>query len=249
MTILIVGASGATGRLVVQQLLAQSTAENKTVRVIVRSKATLFETLPIETIHDSRLEITEDSLLNMTDSQLAAHVKDCRAVVSCLGHNLNLNGMFGQPRRLVTDAVRRLCNAIEATVPAVPVKFILMNTTGNQNSKAGEKVSIPQAIVVGLIRMLLPPHADNEEAAEYLQSRYGSNQNIIEWVTVRPDSLINEESVTKYDAYASPIRSAIFDAGKTSRINVAHFMSQLIINNGIWDKWKNQMPVIYNNSV
>jgi len=247
MTILIVGASGATGRLVVQQLLAQSTAENETVRVIVRSKAALSEILPIETIHDRRLEITEASLLNMTNSQLAAQVKGCRAVVSCLGHNLSLNGMLGQPRRLVTDAVRRLCNAIEATVQAMPVKFILMNTTGNQNSKAGEKVSIPQAIVVGLIRMLLPPHADNEEAAEYLQSRYGSNQNIIEWVTVRPDRLINKESVTEYDAYESPIRSAIFDAGKTSRINVAHFMSQLIINNGIWDKWKNQMPVIYNN--
>ncbi|WP_019025654.1 NAD(P)-dependent oxidoreductase [Colwellia piezophila] len=249
MTILVVGASGATGRLVVQQLLAQLPKENETVKIIVRSKAALSQVLPIETIQDSRLEITEGCLLNMTDSQLQSQVKGCRAVVSCLGHNLNFNGMFGRPRRLVTDAVQRLCHAIEATGPDVPIKFILMNTTGNQNLKAGEKVSMPQALVVGLIRMLLPPHADNEEAAGYLQSRYGCHQKTIEWVTVRPDSLINEESVTEYDVYASPVRSAIFDAGKTSRINVAHFMSQLIINNCTWNKWKTQMPVIYNNSI
>ena len=71
---------------------------------------------------------------------------------------------------------------------------------------------------------------------------------MIEWAAVRPDSLINEELVTEYDIYPSPIRSAIFDAGKTSRINVAHFMSRLIINDGIWQKWKGQMPVIYNAS-
>jgi hypothetical protein len=124
-----------------------------------------------------------------------------------------------------------------------------MNTTGNQNSKGGEKISIAQTVVVGLIRFLLPPHADNEEAARYLQSHYDCHHKIIEWVTVRPDSLIDEESVSEYGIYESPMRSAIFDAGKTSRINVAHFMSQLIINNCTWNKWKTQMPVIYNNSI
>jgi len=121
-----------------------------------------------------------------------------------------------------------------------------MNTTGNQNSQSGEKVSTAQALVIGLIRLLLPPHADNEAAAKYLQSSYGKDQNRIEWVSVRPDALTNELSVTEYDVHVSPIRSAIFDSGKTSRINVAHFMSQLINNHEIWNKWKTQMPVIYN---
>ncbi|MFT5976107.1 MAG: hypothetical protein ACI9YO_002289, partial [Gammaproteobacteria bacterium] len=56
--------------------------------------------------------------------------------------------------------------------------------------------------------------------------------------------------VTEYKAYPSPIRSAIFDAGKTSRINVANFMSRLIldpdIEQGIWKQWMRQMPVVYN---
>ena len=238
MTTLVVGATGATGRLLVEQLLAQGGK----VKVIVRSIDGLPDTLK----KNDQLMITESGLLDMTDAELVEQVQGCSAVVSCLGHNLTLKGMFGHPRRLVTHAVQRLCSAIEKTTPAAPVKFILMNTSGNQNKQAGEKVSTAQSFMVGLIRFLLPPHADNELAAEYLQVNVGINQKMIEWVAVRPDSLIDQESVTEYNAYASPVRSAIFDAGKTSRINVAHFMSGLIVNDATWNKWKGQMPVIYN---
>lgn len=241
MTTLVVGASGATGRLLVEQLLAQG----ELVKIIVRS----IDSLPDSIKQNAQIVITECSLLDMTDTALKEHVQGCHAVVSCLGHTLSFDGMFGHPRRLVTNAVQRLCHAIEATAPEIPVKFILMNTTGNQNDHAGEKVSIPQRLVVGLLRWLLPPHADNEDAARYLQSRFGSHQQMIEWVAVRPDALINEGSVTEYDVYISPIRSAIFDAGKTSRINVAHFMSQLVVSNCTWNKWKAQMPVIYNRAI
>jgi NAD(P)-dependent dehydrogenase (short-subunit alcohol dehydrogenase family) len=241
MTTLVVGASGATGRLLVEQLLVQGDK----VKIIVRS----VDGLPDVLRRNNQLTITEASLLDMTDAELLAHVQGCRAVVSCLGHNLTFKGMFGHPRRLVTDAVQRLCDAIEKTAPDAPVKLILMNTTGNQNKRAGEKVSTAQSFVIGLIRLLLPPHADNEVAAGYLQSGFGANQEVIEWVAVRPDSLIDQESVTEYDTYASPIRSAIFDAGKTSRINVAHFMSQLITNDETWTEWKRQMPVIYNTAL
>ncbi len=238
MTTLVVGASGATGRLLVEQLLEQG----EKVKIIVRS----VDSLPALLIQNDQLSVTEASLLDMTDSELLKQVEGCHAVASCLGHNLTFQGMFGHPRRLVTNGVERLCRAIEKSRPDTPVKFILMNTTGNQNTQSGETVSVAQSVVIGLIRHLLPAHADNEKAAAYLQSNIAANQNMIEWVAVRPDSLINNELVTEYDVYPSPIRSAIFDAGKTSRINVAHFMSQLIINDRTWRKWKGQMPVIYN---
>ena len=70
----------------------------------------------------------------------------------------------------------------------------------------------------------------------------------IEWVAVRPDNLINEENVTEYSLHTSPIRSALFNPGKTSRINVGHFMTRLITDDIIWNKWKGQMPVIYNDT-
>ena len=64
--------------------------------------------------------------------------------------------------------------------------------------------------------------------------------------TVRPDNLINADEVTEYEVHPSPIRSAIFKAGKTSRINVAHFMAELITDENTWAKWWGQMPVVYN---
>ena len=63
---------------------------------------------------------------------------------------------------------------------------------------------------------------------------------------VRPDRLINENEVTPYEIHPSPTPSAIFDAGKISRINVAHFMANLIGNDDLWYKWNGQMPVMYN---
>ncbi len=240
MTTLVVGANGATGCLLVRQLLTKG----EPVKAIVRS----MDSLPDILRQHYKLVVTESSVLDMTDAELQEQVKGCHTVVSCLGHNLTLKGMFGQPKRLVTDAVQRLCQAIEQTSPKVPVKFILMNTTGNQNKQAGEKVSIAQSVTVNLIRKLLPPHYDNELAAKYLQSSFSREQKTIEWVAVRPDSLTDQKPVSEYDVYASPTRSAIFNSGKTSRINVAHFMSELATNDGVWQKWKHQMPVIYNAS-
>ncbi|GGY11643.1 hypothetical protein GCM10007160_43200 [Litchfieldella qijiaojingensis] len=146
----------------------------------------------------------------------------------------------------MTDAVRRLCEAVWANRPQIPVRFVLMNTAGNSNRDLNEPVSLGHRSVVGLIRLLLPPHIDNEKAADYLRTSVGSNDSAIEWVAVRPDTLINENSVTEYAAHPSPTRSAIFNAGKTSRINVAHFMADLITDDDTWSRWKGRMPVIYN---
>ena len=70
----------------------------------------------------------------------------------------------------------------------------------------------------------------------------------IEWAAVRPDGLIDEDKVSEYKIYASPTRNPIFDAGETSRINVADFMSELAINSDLWSNWKGKMPVIYNHA-
>ncbi len=63
---------------------------------------------------------------------------------------------------------------------------------------------------------------------------------IVRGIETLPETIIN------HDIHPSPTRSAIFDAGTTSRINVAHFMSSLITNPKLWEKWKGKMPVIYN---
>ena len=63
---------------------------------------------------------------------------------------------------------------------------------------------------------------------------------------MRPKTLINEEKESEYEVFESPKRSPVFDAGKTSRINVSRFMIELLLNEKLWAMWKFRMPVIYN---
>lgn len=238
MTILVIGATGATGQLLVEELLNRG----QTVKVIVRSPDKLPEAVK-DHIH---LSMIHASVLDLSDDELIRHVNGCDAVASCLGHNLSLKGIYGPPRRLVTDATRRLCNAIRANKPEAPVKFVLMNTAGNRNRDLHERISFVQKCVLALLRLLMPPQVDNEKAADYLRTKIGQNDGTIEWAAVRPDTLIDESEVTEYELHPSPIRSAIFDPGKTNRINVGHFMADLLTDDDTWNRWKGRMPVIYN---
>ena len=240
MIILVVGASGATGQQLVEQLLIQG----HTVKAIVRSP----ESLPESWKNNTQLQIISASILDLSNKEMSDHVSDCDAIASCLGHSMNWKGIYGDPRKLVTDATHRLCNAIEANKLESPIKYVLMNTTGNRNRDLSEPISFAQKCVIGLLRLLLPPQVDNEKAADYLRTQVGQNNQFIEWAAVRPDGLINENQVTNYEIHASPTRSAIFNAGKTSRINVGHFMANLISDDDLWNTWKGQMPVIYNKS-
>ena len=238
MTTLVAGASGATGQLLVEQLLMQG----QKVRAVVRS----LDSLPEALRNHENLSVIQAAILDLSDTEMAEYVQGCNAIISCLGHNMNWKGMYGEPRRLVTDATRRLCKAIKVNAPSQRVKFILMNTTGNSNRDLHEQISFAQQLVIGLLRLLLPPHVDNEKAADYLRTTIGRNDESIEWAAVRPDGLVNEDEVSEFEVHPSPTRSAIFNAGSTSRINVAHFMAKLIIDDETWQRWKGQMPVIYN---
>jgi len=234
----VVGATGATGRLLVAQLLER----DQHVKVIVRS----VDRLPRTVREHSNLTLVEASILDLSNDELTELVQGATAIASCLGHTLSFKGVFGHPRRLVTDATRRLCEALRASPSPQPAKFVLMNTTGVQNRDRKEPVPFVHRCVVGFLRACVPPHADNEAAADYLRRHVGPHDKAIEWVVVRPDGLINDEVISAYDLHASPTRSAICDAGKTSRINVASFMSDLIIDPICWQQWSGQMPVIYN---
>jgi nucleoside-diphosphate-sugar epimerase len=236
MKVLVVGASGATGRLVVDQLLNRGVEVN----AIVRS----LDALP----DNPNLYKIQASVHNLTSSEMAIHIEGCNAVVSCLGHTLTFKGIFGKPRLLVTDTLQCICRAIKANETEDAVKVILMNTTGNSNRDIPETPPLSQRIVIAILRVLLPPHVDNEKAADFLRTQIGQNDNAIEWVAVRPDALTDAKEVTEYDVHTSPIRNAIFDSGATSRINVGNFMAELILSESAWLKWKGHMPVVYNHA-
>lgn len=238
MKVVVVGASGATGKLLVADLLERGVE----VLAVVRSSSSMMDRFQSHANYREALA----SITEMGDDELEGLVEDCDAVLSCLGHSLTFRGLFGEPRRLVRDTVMRIARIIESTKLSRKVRIVLMNTTGNRNRDIPEKPPLSQRLVVFILRHLLPPHADNEEAADFLRVNIGQSHPYLEWVAVRPDSLIDEAEVSEYQIHPSPTRNAIFNAGRTSRVNVANFMASLATSDALWKAWKGKMPVIYN---
>ena len=219
-----------------EQLLAQGNS----VRVIVRAR----HRLPTAVLDHPDLTIIEASILDLSDARLREIVAGCDAIVSCLGHVISVRGIFGAPRKLCTEATRRLCEAIESNRPATPTKFVLMNTVGVSNPSLEERRTLLDRVVVTCLRWFIPPHSDNEDAAAHLHATVGERSQYIEWCSVRPDSLINA-AVSSYDVVESPV-TGIFSGRPTSRANVAHFMARLIGDDTVWARWRYRMPVIMN---
>lgn len=237
MRVLILGASGATGKLVVSQLIKRKIL----TRILIRENAIV----PKEILENPLVETVIGNISEMDHSEVSNLVQNCNIIISCLGHNVSLKGMFGHPRYLVRDTIRMLCETVKNSTNE-KVKIILMNTTAYTNTLSGEKNTIGERIIFSLLEILLPPHRDNVKAASFLVRRVGKNDEKIEWIAVRPDTLINSDLESPYDIYESPVRSPIFNAGKTSRINVSHFMAELVNDEALWRRWAYKTPVIYN---
>lgn len=235
MKTLVIGASGATGRLVVKQLIKR----NINVRIVVRAAAITADEIKI----DSRIEIVKGNIYDFDIEKFKELLNDCDSIICCLGHNISFKGIFGPPHRLVSNTVKKIYNAIEelGTSP----KFILMSTTAYTNKNIGELNTKGEKIIFSLLKLFLPPHKDNMLSADYLIYKIGANTKS-EWVAVRPDSLFDEESESDYEVVNCKKRSPIFNPGKTSRMNVSCFMAELISDNDLWQLWRYNTPVIYN---
>lgn len=237
MKVLVLGANGATGFNVVTQLLKHGISVKALTRNVEK-----FE--PIK--NSGNLEVIKAGILEIDIHILKNHINEVDAVISCLGHNITLKGIFGKPYTLVADALMKTITAVRINNQSRKVKIILMNTTACINKLQNETFTKRENFVMKIMRFLLPPQRDNEYALEYLSDTAGMNDKHIEWIALRPDTLINEAEISEYTVHPSPVRSPIFDAGKTSRINVAAFMVSLLKDEKLWEKWKFKTPVIYN---
>lgn len=237
-TVLVLGGTGATGRLVVQNLLEQG---HKVIAIVRREHECLQPYTQMENYQQIIASISE-----MKVETLMPHMNKCDAVMICLGHNLTFNGIYKEPRKLVTGAVQLCKQTIEQLQTTKKIKVMLMVSSGVSNRDIQESAPVSQRLAVGLIRTLLPPHADNEQAADVLRVEVGQEHDQIEWVAVRPDALTNDMEHA-YDMYISPIRNVIFNSGKTSRMNVARVMTDMLDDDLLWSNWRGQMPVVYDN--
>ncbi|MGE5499753.1 MAG: NAD(P)H-binding protein, partial [Syntrophothermus sp.] len=211
------------------------------VRIVTRKNAVI----PEEIRNNILIEHITGNIADFDMNENRALINECDAVVCCLGHNITFKGIFGEPRLLVYQSLKNVCEAI-SLFSSKKTKVVLMNTVACTNKDIREKRSISERIILSLLTLVLPPQKDNVWAANYLLKTVGKNNEKIEWTAVRPDALIDNGEVTPYLVFETIKRNPIFDPGKTSRINAGHFMAELITNNELWDKWKNKMPVIYN---
>ena len=234
-TVLLLGATGRTGRQALRQLLDRGLK----VRAIVRSGARL----PPEVAGHPGLAVIEASLLDLPDEALRRHLEGCAAVVSCLGHVLSLAGVFGPPRDLVTRATARLCRAIEANGPAAPVRLVLMSSVSvHRSGGLDARRGALERAVLWVLRGLVPPARDNQRAADLLLTGIGPDHPAVQWVVVRPDSLLEGEA----SAYAlhEGLVDGLFTPGRTRMASVAHFMCELVTDPAAWARWRSRLPVI-----
>ena len=233
MKVLVAGSTGKTGFQVVKQLLQNDFQ----VKALTRSTDRLQEILQKE-----NLEIIVESIMDISSGRMKEILSDTDAVISCLGHNLSFKGVFGKPHYLVTDALKKI--VLNLPDPE-KTKVILMNTVACLKGDTSERFSFRESLVISLLKVILPPQRDNERALQFLEKKIPAGSSP-EWVAVRPDALTDDEEVTEYTLYESTQRSPIFDSGKTSRINTAHFMMELLAKEELWNTWKYKAPVVYN---
>lgn len=235
MKVLVFGGSGATGKLVVRQLIKK----NIEVRLVVRGSSIIEENIS----NDKLIELIRGNIYDFDLQQVKYLVNDCDGVISCIGHNISFKGIFGPPYKLVSKVLVKIIDALKSQEKRT--KLILMSTTAYTNREVDEESSWGEKLVLSLLYLILPPHRDNMLAANHLVYKINSSTKI-DWVAVRPDSLIDEENESGYELHNKKIRSPIFNPGKTSRINVSHFIVELLTNEKLWNDWVYKTPVIYN---
>ena len=135
--------------------------------------------------HNKNLEIIIENILDIDDKRMTEILLDVNAVISCLGHNITLKGIFGKPYYLVTESVKKVVNNLNVSKMK---KFILMSTTACLNGNALEKYSFGEKIIITILSILLPPQRDNEQALKYLEN-VDLLENSFQWIAVRPDTL------------------------------------------------------------
>ena len=119
---------------------------------------------------------------------LASTPAGCDAVISALGHNLTLRGMYGAPRKLCTDTVSQLCRVAEMLQPARPIRLIAISTEGVDRPDGADP---PRGRAERLVLwLLLPPHADKMGVVDYLHHS-ARTSGYVEFCAVRPSDLID----------------------------------------------------------
>jgi nucleoside-diphosphate-sugar epimerase len=232
--VLLLGGTGRTGVRVFRELLGREVP----VRAVVRSAARLPDAVrdhPLATV-------VEADLLSFPAEAWRAQLDDCRAVISCLGHTIDLRGVFGPPRDLVERALRHVVEASRAAGCMTPLRVVLMSSVSvhGASERKGWWGRTERA-VLAVMRALVPPARDNQRAADLLVE-VAAAEGGVSAVVVRPDTL-KEGEATHYEIH-DRLLTSLLRPRETRRANVARFMADLATDDETWQRWQGTMPVI-----
>ena len=143
MKVLVLGANGATGYNVVTQLLKQGIEVKALTRNVEK-----FNSIK----HSKHIEVIKASILEIDNQNLKQYLSDVDAVISCLGHNITLKGIFAKPYTLVADSLIRIVSIINEISSNKTIKIILMNTTACKNKLQNEKFNKKENLVMKIMR-------------------------------------------------------------------------------------------------
>jgi hypothetical protein len=209
------------------------------VRAIVRSATKV----PPHLRDRPGVELIEASLLSLSDAELQAHLRGVDAVISCLGHVLSVAGIFGPPRDLVTQAMTRVAHAARENRAGKPTRVILMTSVSvNRPRDLDTRRGALERALIAVLCALVPPARDNQAAADFLVEQVGTRDPQIEWVVIRPDSLLAGDA-GEYVVHEGLVDS-LFSPGHTTMQNIGGFMAELVTDDATWSKWRGKLPVI-----
>ncbi len=166
--VLIIGASGGTGR----QLVTQALARGHVVTALVRNRSKL----PIE---HPQLRILEGDVLDY--SSVEAAVRGQEAVISALGHK-----QYFRPTRILSEGTRNILRAMESQ--GVP-RFICETSLGLGDSVG--RLGLFYSFFI--IPLILPFYFWDKTRQERLIAA-----SKVDWVIVRPGALTNGEKRNAY---------------------------------------------------
>ena len=281
--VLLFGATGGCGSQVLTRLLGRGVLVTAVVRSAERlsDDVTSHDNLTVVVFPNGHLATTttttetttrnDDGNANDFTRRLDRYVRECECVVSCLGHNLTLKGMFGRPRQLCVETVRQVCDAVARQKGArkdiasseeeqkkedenantntnnEPLCLIVVSTEGvSRFDGADPKRGALERALLKALYVLLPPMKDNVEVVRFLHELKETNE------TSTPSHRVVEFCAVRpsdmrdgeespHEAHAE-LQNGLFDAGNTTRANVGAFIADLVTKPETWARWRNAFP-------
>jgi len=256
--VLVVGSTGATGKHVVRMLLERGDTE---VVAVARSKEKLMGLVNPENTNDEKMKnlvVKETTIANIALEELRGLIKECSAVVSCLGHNLDWKGIY-RDGYFVKESAEKITSVMPEQQEC---RFVMMGSDGvaHPDGKTDPKRSRLTRAVIWLLRMLVPPVVDNELAALHLYQHTLQNpSSSCGWTIVRPGDLFDRDDAdiypvvnnkadkqNGYEIFDHP-QGSLFGDNSAARSDVAEFMVELVTmeEKAFQKTYNHKMPVIY----